>query len=370
MLNFQSFQKFQTLAFRHTKMNSETNQTLLRLFYANGNSPTEAMRAYRRETGKKSPLNEWQVRRLVKRFEDTSSTEGRRPGSGRPPSSLEEMDKVFEVKDKLQDDHPYGMCSMRQIAEDEDVTISKSSIHRLLRKEGFHPYRPVQVQQLLPHDFEARVAFAKRALEIFGSDFSQILWTDEAIFRLTPNVSSLNGAIWATEQPNLRVETPLHDKSVHVWAGFSSHLKLPPYFFTGTVTGEAYLTMLTSHCLPFLTSHRALSRTTFQQDGAAPHIATAVKHLLTKKFGSRIISRHFDFQWPARSPDLSPMDFFYWGYLKRQVYSRKLSSIDELKTAISEELDNLDQEMLEHVVSSMPSRLHELIDSEGRQIRK
>ena len=159
------------------------------------------------------------------------------------------------------------------------------------------------------------MTFAKRALEIFGSDFSQILWTDEAIFRLTPNVSSLNGAIWTTEQPNVRVETHMtilsDNLSVHVWAGFSSHLKLPPYFFTGTVTGEAYCSMLTSHCLPFLTRHRALSRTTFQHDGAAPHIATAVKKLLTSKFGSRIISRHLDFVWPARSPDLSPMDFFY-----------------------------------------------------------
>ena len=351
-------------------MDTDIDRTLLRLFFANSNSATEAIRAYRRETGKKCPLNECQVRRLVKRFEDTSSTSQRRQGSGRPRSSSSERTAVLIAKERLQERHPYGMCSTRQISNDENVTISKSSVHRVLKDEGLHPYRPVQVQELLPHDLGNRMTFAKRALEVFGNDFSRILWTDEAVFRLTPNASSLSGAVWAHEQPHLRIETLLHGKSVHVWAGFSYNLKLPPYFFSRTVTGDAYHTMLTSHCIPFLTRHRSLSKTTFQQDGAAPHVASEVKQLLTKKFGSSVISRHFDFVWPARSPDLSPMDFFYWGYIKQKVYSRKPSTMDDLKTAISDEIENLDQAMLKKVVSTMPSRLMKLIQNGGKQIRK
>ena len=101
-------------------------------------------------------------------------------------------------------------------------------------------------------------------------------------------MSCLNGAIWTTEQArrnkgkqsrrnkgeqsNLRAEAPLHGKSSHrpMLAGFSPQFKVPPYFFNGAVTGEEYCSMFTSHCIPLLTSRRALSRTTFQQDGAAP----------------------------------------------------------------------------------------------------
>ena len=55
---------------------------------------------------------------------------------------------------------------------------------------------------------------------------------------------------------------------------------------------------------------------------------------------------------------------------KRKVYSRKLSSADEVKTAVAEEIRILEQEMFEHAISSMPSRLHGVIDSGGRHIRK
>ena len=38
--------------------------------------------------------------------------------------------------------------------------------------------------------------------------------------------------------------------------------------------------------------------------------------------------------WPARSPDLNPLDFFLWGYLKSQVYSPWPNKLDELETNI------------------------------------
>lgn len=131
-------------------------------------------------------MDECEVRRLVKRFEDTSSTEQRRPGSGRPSCSTEQVEKVLVVKEKIMATHPYHLCSTRQITADEDVSVSKSTVHRILTKEGLRPYRPIQVQQLLPHDYDDRVAFAMRALAEFGDDFSNIIWTDEAIFHKIP----------------------------------------------------------------------------------------------------------------------------------------------------------------------------------------
>ena len=33
------------------------------------------------------------------------------------------------------------------------------------------------------------------------------------------------------------------------------------------------------------------------------------------------MGRRGSHEWPARSPDLTPCDFFLWGWLKEQVYS-------------------------------------------------
>lgn len=39
-------------------------------------------------------------------------------------------------------------------------------------------------------------------------------------------------------------------------------------------------------------------------------------------------------EWPPRSSDLSPLEFFYWGYLKNKVYETKPTSVDDLKEKI------------------------------------
>ena len=42
----------------------------------------------------------------------------------------------------------------------------------------------------------------------------------------------------------------------------------------------------------------------------APH--TAVREWLTSKFGEKVISCFTERSWPAKSPDLSPMDYWFW----------------------------------------------------------
>ena len=49
----------------------------------------------------------------------------------------------------------------------------------------------------------------------------------------------------------------------------------------------------------------------FQQDGATCHTANETINLLKKKFGESIISRNGPVNWPPRSCDLTPLDFFY-----------------------------------------------------------
>lgn len=50
------------------------------------------------------------------------------------------------------------------------------------------------------------------------------------------------------------------------------------------------------------------------------------------------ISRRRDIPWPPGSPDLSPIDFFLWGYLKTKDYETNPRSIDELKGSIRREM--------------------------------
>ena len=53
----------------------------------------------------------------------------------------------------------------------------------------------------------------------------------------------------------------------------------------------------------------------FQHDGAPTHFALDVRKYLNV-FPNRWIGMGGPVQWPPRSPDLTPMDFFIWGEMK------------------------------------------------------
>ena len=74
--------------------------------------------------------------------------------------------------------------------------------------------------------------------------------------------------------------------------------------------------------------------------------------LLTAMFQDRKISRHSDFEWPPRSPDLTAPDFWLWGYLKDKVYVNKPGTIQELKANIQQEILSLQPLMLRIVMEN------------------
>lgn len=55
-------------------------------------------------------------------------------------------------------------------------------------------------------------------------------------------------------------------------------------------------------------------------------------------------------RWPPRSPDLTPCDYFLWGYVKDKVFVPPLPvDIDDLKQRITNALATVDRHMLARV---------------------
>jgi len=49
--------------------------------------------------------------------------------------------------------------------------------------------------------------------------------------------------------------------------------------------------------------------------------------VLNERFPDAWIGRGGPIPWPPPSPDLSPLDFFLWGYFKNLVYAEKIRNI-------------------------------------------
>ena len=56
------------------------------------------------------------------------------------------------------------------------------------------------------------------------------------------------------------------------------------------------------------------------QDGAPAHHALPVRNRLQELFGNCVVRMGHQIDWPAKSPDLTPLDFYLWGTVKQRIY--------------------------------------------------
>ena len=78
------------------------------------------------------------------------------------------------------------------------------------------------------------------------------------------------------------------------------------------------------------------------------------------------------FEWSksvaARSPDLTPCDFFLWGFVKSKVYATKPRDIPELKERIFAAFEEIAVEMWQKTILEHRDRLERVIEIDGGHI--
>ncbi|GFV90787.1 transposase [Trichonephila clavipes] len=192
---------------------------------------------------------------------------------------------------------------------------------------------PEQRFQIVQFYFKIMVDFHKR-----------IFFSDEAHFWLNGYVNKQNCGIWSEANPQVYVETPLHPEKLTVWGALWTGGIIGPYFFKNDE------------------GHNQLWS---QQDGATCHTARATIDLLKYTFGDRLISRFGPVNWPPRYCDLTPLDYFLWGYLKTLVYADKPQTRDHLEDNIRRVIADIRPQMMEKVIENWTSRLDYIRVSRG-----
>ena len=349
---------------------------LVKLYYQTNDNASAALREYRRLKGlRKGPMTIAGLRKMVLRFENSGTLQVL-PGRGHKPIRNEELHAVATAIE----DPTAGPSSARAISRQLDMPYS--TVWKILRKLlKFYPYKISRTQQLLQGDAETRLHFSLTFLarmEVEESWPWNILWSDEAHFHLNGTVNTHNCRIWASENSHAFQEIPLHSPKVTVWCGFTSSFIIGPYFFeentptgpkTCSVNAEKYRTMLLNFAIPQLQQRGCLESTIFMQDGAPPHIGLRVQEVLRQHFtNDQIISRAFPVKWPARSPDLTPCDFWLWGHLKRLVYQGNVDNVATLKDRITLHVKQINEHLLHSAVENVVQRMHFLEHMQGQHI--
>jgi len=146
----------------------------------------------------------------------------------------------------------------------------------------------------------------------------------------------------------MRIPTPLLKEtfnnvfSVNVWCAVLDDRLIGLFTLAGRLTREAYLKFLQEE-LPRLLEDVPLNKQGhmhFQHDGA-PHFSCEVRNFLNYCFPGRWFGRGGPHNWPARPPDLSPLDYCVWGWMKELVYSVKVVTRDALLGRILDTADRI-----------------------------
>ncbi len=118
----------------------------------------------------------------------------------------------------------------------------------------------------------------------------------------------------------------------------------------GTMNAERYIKVLEQHMLP---SRRCV----FQQDNAKPHTAAITTAWLRSR-RVRVLN------WPACSPDLSPIENI-WHIIKRKIRQRRPRTLQQMETYIRQEWDHIPTPKLQKLITSMPRRLQTVLKRRG-----
>ncbi|GBN26089.1 hypothetical protein AVEN_263605-1, partial [Araneus ventricosus] len=91
---------------------------------------------------------------------------------------------------------------------------------------------------------------------------------------------------------------------------------------------------------------------------------------LLETFQNQVIGYGGFIEWPLRSPDLTPLDFFLWGHIKGQVCAAPPPTLQDLRRRINEACASVTSARLLNVQREIQSRVQMSIVAIGKDFEQ
>ena len=252
-----------------------------------------------------------------------------------------------------------------------NTEVPKSTAQFILNKNKFYPYKFRICHGLRPGDDIRRRTFCEwftRKCQDDENFPSKIIWSDESMVG-NNGIFNRRNSHWSQQNPlEHKVSRHQHRFSFNMWVGILGTNIIGPFIYQNNLTAERYLHLLENNLeetldnLPLAVTHNCW----FDQEGAPAHNSKVVRDYLDRRFPEKWIGTHSNTPWPARSPDLTPLDFFLWGYIKNQVYSNSnFQNEEDLLRSVTASFNNINPNMLTHVLDSSVRRAYLCFENNG-----
>ncbi len=255
----------------------------------------------------------------------------------------------------------------KYLKENLDIDVHRSTIARSLKERGMKSGEKKKKPLLSKKHVQARLKFAKEHLAWTVDDWKRVIFSDESKI----NRFNSDGRSWTWFRDSKTVESrnvnPLVQAGgggLMVW-GCLTHLG-PGYLcrIDGSLDCATYISILEDELQQTIEYYDLNDENcVFQQDNASVHKSKATMKWLEEN----------DFElmdWPAMSPDLSPIENL-WAILKKRLntYPTPPNSIQVLWERIEEQWNTITPDLCNKLIESMPNRMKLVVRAKGSWIK-
>lgn len=273
-------------------------------------------------------------------------------------------ERLPRIRTAMEDSRHWSTRSLSSLLEIPVSTVKNYLRYDLGMVKKLGKWVP---HQLMPHQAEMRVIMCKRNLDRHSKVSSALRRTftvDETWVSLymAPDRNQQRSWLYPWEEIQTQPRENIHgDKRMLIvamdWDGICFYELLPP---KTTVTSEVYKSFLEKNIPEWLAS-KSFSVPFILHDNARPHKSALVRTFLEQN------GIH---QWdhPAYSPDISPLDFNCFAQLKRRLRGIRHDTWDDFKNALEIAISELNASSMLQGVQMLPERWRSVYDNKGQYI--
>ncbi|GFX16792.1 transposable element Tc1 transposase [Trichonephila clavipes] len=247
-------------------------------------------------------------------------------GSGRPRGTTPADDRYIVLQARRNRCRTAGEIA-RHTTQATGRPISRFTVARRLHGGGLFAQRPVRCVPLTPAHRRRHSLWCRKHRNWRDNEWGRVLFTDESRFSLSSDSHRI--LIWrergSRNHPSNIIERDRYGgRSVLVWGGIMLDTDLH-IFDAGSVNGTRYCNEI---LLPYVRLFRGAMglQFLFMDDNAPCHRTVAAEQLLESEDIERM-------DWPARSPDLNPIEQV-WDFSMQTLGSSYLTTSNDSGASI------------------------------------